>query len=210
MAISADKANVTIDFQWESEDNKIQLNVKYHVKDGVPTISIESEDGEEGWYNLPEVFFAEVTQFLDSQKKEPITSKKSEVIVPQRPEVVQKEATDQLENTRENTRVIPAAEPVVSGKLPIPIIQRKADANGVLEPLELSDMNPLESLGEVNITGNLVDNSKSKSIREKRREKAFAKQETFNRPVLHGDEATSKALRGEGNESKSIKQKHQT
>jgi hypothetical protein len=202
MAISSDKANVTIEFQWESDTDDTNLNVKYHVLNGIPTVSVESED-ETAWFNFPALFFTEVTQFIVSQKIISNTSSKQSKSI----------RTTVLPQSDGSAAVLLDDPPVdlepdpspAANVLPVPNIQRKSDENGNLEPiLDIADMNPLESLGGIE---SIVTKPKTKSKSTRKKPPV----EKYDRPVIRGaNEETSKALRGQGDQSKSIKSNHTT
>ncbi len=92
--------------------------------------------------------------------------------------------------------------------MPIPLIQRKIDSNGTLEPMEVADIDPLESFAGLNAL--VAKNSVSKPMTARKARQKEAETEVINRPVIRGvDEATSKLLRGGGNAAKAVKPQHQ-
>ncbi len=167
--------------------------------DNIATISL-SEDGQ-NWYNVPFAFLTEVTQFINQQKG----------FKPQpQPSSLKRALRTQMLPTNEpgQIAVVSQEEEHPASGLPIPLIQRKIDSNGTLEPMEVADIDPLESFAGLNAL--VAKNSVSKPMTARKARQKEAETEVINRPVIRGvDEATSKLLRGGGNAAKAVKPQHQ-
>ena len=116
------------------------------------------------------------------------------------------------------TQVIPTSDPgqvaVVAQEeqpstgLPLPLVQRKIDSNGTLEPMEVADIDPLESFAGLNALVTKTAANKPMTARKARQKEAES--EIISRPVIRGaDEVTSKLMRGGANAEKAIRPNHQ-
>lgn len=190
MAILTDTTSIIIEFQWEDENNpSIKLLVKYHVDNGKPFISV-SEDNKE-WMDFPAAFFTETVDFVSKQKSaaslfNQSQSKKSPVL-----------SSLVSSTTQQKSKTL----------LPQPIIERKVNDQGQLEPMDIADVNPLESLSELEGASEAVptgEETKEKKELLKKKRRDQAKEEVASRQVIHGDEKMAKMLRG-ANTEKSIK-----
>lgn len=145
MPISTDNTNVTIEFKWVSEyDPNFVLHVKHHHVNGLPVVSL-SEDGQE-WSDLPASLFTEVTQFLHAQKlSQPApSSPRPPANIPSHPQpsVMPTGTPGQVAVALQDPG---ASQHSLGSKLPKPMIQRKVDEHGTVEPMPVSDVQPLQT-----------------------------------------------------------------
>lgn len=199
MPITSDKANITIEFEWQAEhDPNLVLKVRYYIAGGGVPILAFSENGTD-WYNLPYLFYKEVLAEVDSQ----LSGFRKTGPAP----VVKKPLRTSVIPTGGGQVAVAMQEEAPQMGLPLPKNQRTMNEEGTLEPMEVADIDPLQSLSAVSAIADRVSATKPTSVKKQKQKQA--EEEIINRPVIRGvDEATARMLRG-GNSEKTIKPRHQ-
>lgn len=190
MAISADDTQISVEFVYQPDERPDeQYAVKYHHVDGLPTVSV-STDREE-WVQLPADLVMEVTDFLRSQRiLEP--QSQSLNVAPSPGTLVQSNKYPLLKSSSKMGEKLTLPD-LGGGSVGIEV-----DASNGPEPMEVADVNPLQSFTNLGQLGERV----SKGPKKKK-----VDEEIISRPVIRGASEEESRLIRSGNEEKVIKRK---
>jgi len=200
MAIASNNTNVTYDFQWQcDEDPSLTLTVQYSIVNGKHSIKF-SQNGDD-WVELPASFFIEVAGFANGQK-----FNKPQMHPPamqQNTYSSHRTPNNILKSESGSTAVITSDEPA-PGSLPLPKIHRKVTEEGILEPMEVADIRPLQNLSQID---SILP--PEKVVKSTRKKSEVIPEEAYNRPVIRAaDEESSRMMRGGPSGNAKVRPRH--